>query len=258
MFTSRRTYECNECKYKTCYKYNFEKHLSTISHNKNVVLKRNIGIDKIDKLREDLSLTNKKVKKLEETNKKLKEWKTKLKESNNKVNNLEKEISELKKLIKNSNLNIITSQIDSHDDDIMIVPYSDTDYTCLTKEDIMDAMSKDDYYLSYIFKKIHVDNPKNRNLFVRTKKAKEIFLYRGKENGWEPCNADDVLYGITMRCENACDYALEKNGLMYKYNEIINNYFNRRETDDDYKKSIYDKFRENLYIHKDKMMAKNI
>ena len=138
---------------------------------------------------------------------------------------------------------------------INILPYRETDYSCLTREDMIEAMSKKDYYLSHVFKKVHIDNPQNRNLYVRTKKAKEIFLYRG-ENNWEAIDASEVLYGITMRCENACDDALEKTGLMEEYDSLINGYVDKREENEDYKKKIYYKFHDVLYLNKKKMLPK--
>ena len=113
-------------------------------------------------------------------------------------------------------------------------------------------MGKQDLYLAEIFKKIHVDRPENRNLFMKTKKAKEIFLYRGN-NYWEPVKTKQVVYSLTMRCENACDEALEKVGLFQEYDSIIDTYVTRREEDDEYKNKLYNKYQDILYSNKKKI-----
>jgi len=256
-------YNCVECMYFTNHKGSYEKHLDTSKHLSNIR-----KIEKLEKkilksencFQKNMNHLNRLINQLEKKNKKLNKENTSCR---NKIVILEKKIEVLETLNSNGNTvinNTVNNNTNSHNTNtitnnynINILPYSDTDYSILTKQDIIEAMAKKDYYLSHLFKKLHIDNPNNRNLFVRTKKAKEIYMYRGEENGWEPCDADKVLYGITMRCENACDDALEKNGLMEKYDPIINKYVDRREEDDKYQKKIYQKFQDVLYMYKDKM-----
>jgi len=237
-------YKCYECNYESHNKTNYERHLSSNKHKEQA--------DSFFQLKREIE---KKFKKLDESNKKLEESNKKLEKE---VKELKSELSRQVSIQGNHNSHSTTTNSyntnnTNNNYNITVVPYSDTDYTCLTKQDVIEAMSKDDYYLSHLFKKIHVDNPKNRNLYLRTKKSKEIYMYRG-ENEWEPCDVDKVLYGITMRCENACDDALEKNGLMEEYDSKINQYVDKRELDENYQKKIYNKFHDVLYMYKNKMI----
>ena len=199
-------YKCNECNFETYHKGHFNRHIKTQKHLDNT--------NKILKLEKIISNLEKRIEELE---------KRELVNVNNKSNNT------------NTTTNSYNTNTTNNTFNITINPYRETDYSCLTREDMIEAMSKKDYYLSHVFKKVHIDNPQNRNLYVRTKKAKEIFLYRG-ENNWEAIDAGEVLYGITMRCENACDEALEKTGLMEEYDSLINDYVDKREENEDYKK----------------------
>ena len=129
-----------------------------------------------------------------------------------------------------------------------INPFYQTDYSVLTEDDLIEAIKRQDYYLSYFFHKAHVQNEKNRNIYLKTKKSKQIYYLR-ENNEWDTMSTEQAMVSITQLCDNAFDDRLIEFGLFKKFDRIIGQYVYKREENEEYKQHIYSKFKDILYTN---------
>ena len=128
-------------------------------------------------------------------------------------------ISKNNKLVRNKkSTNIINNTINNivNINNITINSFGDENIKRLTKEDILYCINRCYSSIPELFKKIHIDIPENRNLYLSNIKDSYMYLY--KNNKWELNECKKILSNIKT----------DKKDIIEQYFTEYNNMFNER------------------------------
>ena len=110
---------------------------------------------------------------------------TKVKYQNKKIQNLQKEIQIIKSKMKKK---VTPKHVEKKQDyngkkKSILNSFNKTDYSVLTKDDLIKALENGADYLLYIFRRCHIETPSNRNILLRKKKVLKFIFWKIIMNG---------------------------------------------------------------------------
>ena len=176
-----------------------------------------------------------------------------------KESKLEKKIKELEDKINNTSMKNTIYNTINNTFNITINTFGNEDLVKLTQKEILNIINKCYMALPSMVKKIHIDIPENRNVYIPNKKEPYSLVYDNKD--WKLINIDEIIDKmITNNTDRLLDFieiykdqipTKRYNKLFNMLNDCENSNLNTKYADDiklilmNYKKLIKDYYQKN-------------
>lgn len=184
-------YSCPRCDYETKLKSDIRKHFNRKKVCK--IVKKNISLEEClndleEKKKPICEYCNKSfVRKynLKRHQKKCKDYqiallKDKVRDLENNSNTKQQTIGQQQNG-DNNTINNITNNVINNKIEIHINSYDNTDYSKIEGREHELITSRGEFDFGKFIKLIHIDNPENRNIFIKNKNKRELWVYNGED-----------------------------------------------------------------------------